>query len=122
MRTDQAKAIRLSDYRPSDYLIDRVELDFHLHKTQTHLTSRLFMRPNPAGLQVGAPLSLDGDGLHLLSISLDDRPLTGEDYFQTPNQLILHQPPQRPFMLEIVTQINPSTNTQLMGLYRSGSA
>ena len=122
MRTDQAKAIRLSDYRPSDYLIDRVELDFHLHKTQTHLTSRLFLRPNPAGLQVGAPLSLDGDGLHLLSISLDDRPLTEEDYFQTPNQLILHQPPQRPFMLEIVTQINPSTNTQLMGLYRSGSA
>jgi len=121
MRTDQAKAIRLSDYRPSDYLIDRVELDFHLHKTQTHLTSRLFLRPNPAGLN-SAPLSLDGDGLHLLSIRLDDRSLTGEDYFQTPNQLILHQPPQRPFMLEIVTQINPSTNTQLMGLYRSGSA
>ncbi|NDA46511.1 MAG: aminopeptidase N [Alphaproteobacteria bacterium] len=121
MRTDQAKAIRLSDYRPSDYLIDRVELDFHLHKTETRLTSRLFLRPNPAGLN-SAPLSLDGDGLHLLSITLDDRPLTGEDYFQTPNQLILHQPPQRPFMLEIVTQINPSTNTQLMGLYRSGSA
>jgi aminopeptidase N len=121
MRTDQAKAIRLSDYRPSDYLIDRVELDFHLHKTQTHLTSRLFLRPNPAGLN-SAPLSLDGDGLHLLSISLEERELTGEDYFQTPNQLILYQPPQRPFMLEIVTQINPSTNTQLMGLYRSGSA
>jgi aminopeptidase N len=67
-------------------------------------------------------LSAVGRIFRALSISLEERELTGEDYFQTPNQLILYQPPQRPFMLEIVTQINPSTNTQLMGLYRSGSA
>ena len=121
MRTENAKAIRLSDYRPSDYLIDRVELNFDLHKTQTHLISRLFLRPNPKGVSA-APLMLDGDGLHLLAINLDDRPLNADDYFQTPNQLILHHPPQQAFVLEIATRLDPSSNTQLMGLYRSGSA
>ncbi len=37
----------------------------------------------------------------------------------TPRSLTLHQPPQRPFVLEIATQVNPSANTKLMGLYRS---
>ncbi|HEY5225239.1 MAG TPA: aminopeptidase N, partial [Methylovirgula sp.] len=40
----------------------------------------------------------------------------------TPDQLTLAGPPQRPFSLEIETEIDPSANTFLMGLYRSGSA
>ncbi|VTZ22495.1 Aminopeptidase N [Methylocella tundrae] len=40
----------------------------------------------------------------------------------SPDQLTLAAPPQRPFALEIETEIDPSANTRLMGLYRSGSA
>ena len=42
--------------------------------------------------------------------------------FVTPNQLTIAAPPKGPFTLEIDTEINPSANTRLMGLYRSGSA
>jgi aminopeptidase N len=31
MRTDQARPVRLQDYRPSDWLIDKVDLDIALH-------------------------------------------------------------------------------------------
>src|SRR5262249_18851157 len=35
--------------------------------------------------------------------------------------LTIAQPPQQPFRLEIETIVNPSANTQLLGLYRSGA-
>ncbi len=38
---------RLADYRPSDYLIDRVDLDLRLHPTETRVTATLALRPNP---------------------------------------------------------------------------
>ena len=49
MRTETAPVIRLEDYRPSDYLIDRVDLDVRLDPTATRVTATLALRPNPAG-------------------------------------------------------------------------
>ena len=72
MRTDTAPLIRLEDYRPSDFLIDRVELDVRLHPTATRVTATLAMRPNPAG-RSDAPLVLDGDELNLKALALDGR-------------------------------------------------
>ncbi|MET7242565.1 aminopeptidase N [Methylobacterium sp. EM32] len=110
--------VRLADYRPSDYLIDRVDLDVRLHPTETRVTATLALRPNPAG-EPGAPLVLDGDELTMLAIALDGQPTGPGAIAVTPRALTLHQPPQRPFVLEIETQVNPSANTKLMGLYRS---
>lgn len=110
--------VRLADYRPSDYLIDRVDLDVRLHPTETRVTATLALRPNPQG-EPGAPLHLDGDELTLLAIALDGQPTGPGAVTVTPRALTLHQPPQRPFVLEIETQVNPSANTKLMGLYRS---
>ncbi|AWN45111.1 aminopeptidase N [Methylobacterium terrae] len=110
--------VRLADYRPSDYLIDRVDLDVRLHPTETRVTATLALRPNPTG-EPGAPLVLDGDELTLLAIALDGQPTGPGAIDVTPRALTLHQPPQRPFVLEIETQVNPSANTKLMGLYRS---
>ncbi|KMO28192.1 aminopeptidase N [Methylobacterium aquaticum] len=110
--------VRLADYRPSDYLIDRVDLDVRLHPTETRVTATLALRPNPDG-EPGAPLVLDGDELTLLAIALDGQPTGPGAIAVTPRSLTLHQPPQRPFVLAIETQVNPSANTKLMGLYRS---
>ena len=63
---------------------------------------------------------LDGDGIKLTSLTLDGTALAPERYVATPESLTIAQPPQRPFRLEIETVIDPSANTQLMGLYRSG--
>ena len=119
MRTDSARPVRLKDYRPSDYLIDTVELDVVLDDHATRVVARLHMRPNPKGV-ANAPLHLDGDGLNLISLTLDGEVCTHA--LVTPDQLTLETLPQRGFLLEIETRIDPKANTQLMGLYRSGSA
>ncbi len=121
MRTDVAQPIRLADYRPPDYLIDTVDLDVSLDPHATRVVARLAVRPNPKG-RSGADLVLDGDGLVARRIVLDGQELDSNANFVTPDQLTIAAPPQRPFTLEIETEIDPSANTFLMGLYRSGSA
>ncbi|MGY2048771.1 aminopeptidase N [Methylobacterium sp. JK268] len=118
MRTESPPIVRLADYRPSDYLIDRVDLDVRLHPTETRVTATLALRPNPLG-EPGAPLRLDGDDLALLAVALDGQPTAPGALDVAPGGLTLHQPPQRPFVLSLETRVNPSANTKLMGLYRS---
>ncbi|HEY8580632.1 MAG TPA: aminopeptidase N, partial [Beijerinckiaceae bacterium] len=121
MRTDTAKAVHLKDYRPTDHLIDEARLDISLHRTETKVRATLSIRPNPKGV-AGAPLRLDGDGLTCMGVTLDGAPLDLAGDLLTPDQLVIAAPPQRPFTLVVDTVVNPSSNTQLMGLYRSGSA
>jgi aminopeptidase N len=121
MRHPSTAAIRLADYRPADFAIDSVELDFILHPTATRVCARLTLRRNPAGTP-DAPLLLDGDDLILLGVKLDGQALGPGEYEATPDRLTLAAVPDAPFTLEIDTELNPSGNTQLSGLYRSGSA
>jgi aminopeptidase N len=121
MRHPSTAAIRLADYRPADFAIDAVELDFKLHPTHTRVVARLALRRNPAG-DASAPLALDGDDLTLIGVKLDGATLGSGDYEATPDRLTLVKIPDAPFTLEIETELNPSGNTQLSGLYRSGSA
>ena len=118
MRAEDAPMIHLEDYRPSDWLIDTVDLDIVLDAGRTRVRSLLQLRPNPQG-RPGAPLVLDGDELTLGSIALDDVPLDPALYTATPQSLTLPSPPERAFSLRIETELNPAANTKLMGLYRS---
>ena len=113
--------VRLIDYRPADFLIDSVDLDFRLHPTATKAFAKLALRRNPKG-DPTAPLALDGDGLTLLGAKLDGRLLDPQEYTATPDRFVLNATPDAPFVLEMETEVNPSANTQLSGLYRSGSA
>jgi aminopeptidase N len=110
--------IRLADYRPADYLVDTVELDIRLNETATRVVSRLRLRPNPGG-RASAPLVLDGDGLNPLRAMLDNEHLDLATV-ATPNKLTIAEPPRRAFTLEVETELDPSANTRLEGLYRSG--
>ncbi len=121
MRTDVAQPIRLADYRAPDYLIDRVDLDIRLDQQATRVVSRLSIRPNPKG-SADADLVLDGDGLKIKRLALDGANLDINANFVTPDRLTIASPPDEPFTLEIETELNPSANTQLMGLYRTGLA
>ena len=120
MRTDIAQPVRLSDYRAPDFLIDRVDLDVDLRGAETLVTADLKMRRNPAG-RPGAPLSLDGDELTVVSVSIDGVALDLEDVAR-PDRLLVAKAPDGPFTLRTVTRLDPASNTKLMGLYRSGSA
>jgi aminopeptidase N len=121
MRTEQGLPVRLEDYRPPDWLVDTVDLDVSLDPSATRVRATLQLRPNPQA-QAPAPLVLHGDGLNLVSLKLDGEALAADRYAATADHLTIAQPPQRPFRLEIETLLDPSANTQLMGLYRSGAA
>ena len=117
MRTDSAEPIRLKDYRPPDWLVDQVRLDVSLHPTRTKVRATLSLRPNPTSNAV--PLVLDGDGLSLVSLAIEGATLPADSYVATPDSLTIPQPPNGPFNLQIETEVDPSANTQLSGLYRS---
>ena len=48
MRTEEHRPVRLSEYRPPDWLVETVDLDVKLHPTQTPVRSTLKLKPNPA--------------------------------------------------------------------------
>ena len=119
MRTDTAPPVRLVDYRPPDFLVETVDLDIRLDPDETLVRARIAFAPNPRGRH-DAPLVLDGDEVSLVSIALDNRPLSGDAYTADAQSLVVHAPPRRRFVLDVVTRIAPGANTKLMGLYRSG--
>ena len=118
MRNPPPHTVRLADYLPPDFLIDRVSLDISLHPTQTRVRARLSLRRNPKG-RADAPLRLDGDGLTPLGLRLDGRSLDPEDFAVAAEGLTLAAVPAEPFALEIETEVDPTANTALSGLYRS---
>jgi aminopeptidase N len=120
MRTEQAPPVCLKDYRPPDWLVETVDLDVALDPTATRIKARLILKPNPQAA-APAPLVLDGDSLELKGLKLDGTPLPPERYLATADRLTIAQLPPRRFELAIETVVNPSANTRLMGLYRSGT-
>ena len=119
MRPEEPRPVRLKDYRPPDWLIETVNLDVSLDPTATTVRAKLRVKPNGAGAP--APLVLDGEELKLHSLALDGRPLPEGSFLATPERLTIAQPPNRPFELTIETVVDPTNNTQLMGLYRAGT-
>jgi aminopeptidase N len=119
MRTEHAVPVRLADYRPPDWLVETVDLDVSLDATKTIVRARLKLKPNPQA-PAPAPVVLDGDELQLRSVKLDGEALAADAYVATPDGLTILQPPNRAFVLETETALDPSANTKLMGLYRAG--
>ena len=119
MRTDTGQVFRLEDYRPSDYLIARTELTFRLAPASTQVVSRLAVSRR-AGVEPGTPLILEGDGLELVRVAIDGAELAAGDFRATPDQLVIVAPPRaEAFELSVETEIDPSANLALMGLFRS---
>ncbi len=111
-------AVHLSEYRPYDWLVDTVDLDFRLEPAATRVRAKLAMRPNPKGRK-DVPIVLDGDELTLVSLKLDGRVLAANEYEASASSLTVKNPPRGKLTLEIETVIDPSANTKLMGLFRS---
>ena len=120
MRTNTGQPIRLSDYRAPDYLIDAVELDVWLDRHATRVVATLSIRPNPAG-RIAAELALDGDELVLARVELDGAAMDSAAFEASPSGLTIKNPPRRAFKLRVETRLDPTANTRLMGLYRSGA-
>ena len=115
MKTADPKPTLLSQYKPPNHRIDNIFLTFKLHPTRTIVTSKMTITPIKK-----SKLFLDGSELKLKSISLN-----GLDYLSKANiqkqGLYFNSSdlPGKPYILEIVTEINPEKNTSLEGLYIS---
>jgi len=121
MRTETGQTFRLEDYRPTPYAIPETKLDFTLEPDKTIVRAELVIERRE-GTVAGTPLVLDGDELKLVSILLDGKVLSNNSYSATPDRLeITDLPEAERFTLEIITEVNPTTNRQLSGLYRSSN-
>ena len=119
MKTDTPRPIRLKDYRPPSHLIDHVDIDVRLDPARTRVHARLEIRPNPAPNAPRGPLRLDGEQLELASLALDGREIASARFKRSDTGLVLAEPPDRPFVLDITTYVAPDDNKALQGLYRS---
>jgi len=113
------RTIRLKDYTPYPYLIDKVDLDVRLDPAATRVTAKLKMKPNPEASTPGGPVVLDGHGLELVEVKIGGRRLGAEDYTLDAEHLTIHEAPGRAFTLETTSTCNPEANKALTGLYRS---
>ncbi|MBE9558489.1 MAG: aminopeptidase N, partial [Proteobacteria bacterium] len=115
--TQTPRATRLEDYRPPDWRIDTVELDFELGEDATRVRARMAIRRDHEGQ--APPLVLDGQELKTLSVTIDGRMLGEGDYVVAGETLTIDGLPDD-FTLETLVEIHPETNTALDGLYKSG--
>lgn len=107
----------LRDYTPSDYSINKTELNFQLGELATVVMSRLEISRNPTS-RADAPLVLNGEKLELKQLTLDGRILKANEYRIDSTNLIIESLPER-FELQCTTLIQPQKNTTLEGLYKS---
>src|SRR5438270_3256434 len=105
-------AIRREDYRPPDWLVPEISLDFDLSTETTRVRATLGVERNGTH---DRPLKLDGDELELASVQVDGQPA---DYRMDGPTLVLDVRGDRAtIQTEVV--IHPAANTKLMGLYAS---
>lgn len=114
-----------TDYKPLPHLVTKINMDFVIQDGKTTVTSELFIEPNKdaQGVSPTDDLVLDGDEscVQLLSVSVDGQELEKDkDYELAPQKLII-KAPKAGSVLKTVVEIVPEENTQLSGLYKSGS-
>ncbi|WP_372715684.1 M1 family aminopeptidase, partial [Immundisolibacter sp.] len=117
MRDATPRAIELKNYRPPEFLVTAVQLEFDLDPASTRVRGRLELRRNPAGRR-DAPLVLDGQGLKLRRVSRDGYLMRASEYEVTPDTLTIPGLPDT-VCIETEVQIDPSANAALEGLYQS---
>ena len=102
------------DYRPPDWLVPTVALDFDLDAASTRVTATLTVTRNGDHRR---PLRLDGAGQRPLAVRVDG--VAVNDWRIDGEQLVIPLSGET-HVIETEVSIAPDRNTQLMGLYASG--
>lgn len=118
MKTDAPKVIKLSEYKQPDYLVETIDLTFHLDSTKTLVQSTIKVLKNNTE---NAPLVLNGEELILKSVKINGETFTDYKHDEEAHTLTLNKVPTANFTLEIENEINPEANKTLDGLYKSGT-
>ncbi len=108
--------IRREDYQLFPWNVPATRLEFDLGGSETRVTARLTVERNPEA-NPSPVLRLDGDGLTAHSVAVDGKP---SEAWRMDGEALELTLPGASHEVEIVTVIDPSANSQLMGLYASG--
>ncbi|MBW3697004.1 aminopeptidase N [Vibrio sp. T187] len=111
--TPQAKYRK--DYQSPSHTISDIDLTFDLYDNASIITAV----SNVNQLKDSSTLVLDGEGLKLVSVSVNGE--AWGQYEQSETQLTLNSLPEK-FELTIITEVDPEGNSALEGLYKSGGA
>ena len=106
----------LSDYRPSNYTVSSIDLEFDLFDTQTQVKAVSHIQ---RASEDKSPLFLFGEALKLVSILVNE--VDYADFELVEGGMLIHHLPAE-FVLEINTEIDPTENKAFEGLYKSGDA
>jgi aminopeptidase N len=106
-------AIHRSDYRPPDWWVPEVCLDFHLAEDVTKVRSSIRVERNGDHER---PLKLAGGGLKPLAVRVDD----GEARWTMDGDMLVVELSGDGATVETEVEISPANNSRLMGLYASG--
>ena len=111
----------LADYQAPAFTISQVNLTIALDDYATKVSSKLTLQKN--GADINADLVLNGEQLVLKSIFLNGKQLTTSQYQLNDQQLVIAKELlSEEFSLQLETEIDPTNNTTLEGLFKSGSA
>ena len=108
--------IHRGDYRPPEWQVPDIALDFALGLDETKVAAVLSVVRHA---DVPAPLVLRGDGLTPAAVRVDGE--GWNDWRMDGGDLIIDLGERTAATVDIETVINPAANTQLMGLYASNS-
>ncbi len=110
--------VYLSDYQPTDFIIEHVHMHFDLQEQETTVHSVLQFKRNPKAKSNAVDLRLDGENMVLRDIAIDGKQLSSDRFSVFDDGLLIRDVPEH-FALETVVVIKPQENTELSGLYKS---
>ncbi len=105
--------IHRGDYRPPDWMVERVSLDFDLGIDVTTVDAILHVRRNGAH---DRPLVLEEDGSVPTALTVDGATAA----WQAAAGKVTVPMTSDSAIVALTTRVNPAANTQLMGLFASG--
>ncbi|MBO9498774.1 MAG: aminopeptidase N [Novosphingobium sp.] len=106
--------INRADYRPPEWLVPEATLNFELGLERTRVHAILDVAANPANPD--PTIRLKGDGLTALEVLVDGEAVNS---WRMDGPDLLIALPGEKHRIELVTEVAPAANTQLMGLYAS---
>jgi aminopeptidase N len=114
-RPAEPPLIRREDYKPYPWRVPEVSLSFRLGLTSTRVRATLLVERNPYA-EPSSVLRLNGDELTPVEVTVDGQAVNS--WSMDGDDLCVTLPGER-HEVEIVTEIDPSANSKLMGLYAS---
>jgi aminopeptidase N len=112
----QLATVRLCDYRPPDWLVPHVALDFRLDPQRTIVHARLEVVRGGAH---DRPLILDGQGLETIRIGVNGQTVAAPSTTGPDGERLSLAIEGDRAIIETEVAICPARNTRLMGLYAS---